>query len=382
MNKRVLFYVQHLLGIGHIARSSRICQSLLVSGFDVTLAMGGLPIEGLMPTGVRVLQLPPLRANPESFRTLLEPDGSIASDQYKADRTGALMRAFQEIQPDILIIEAFPFDRPQMRFELVPLLREAQSTRPRPLIASSIRDILQRKKDAQRDNQALEDLETFFDIVLIHGDPTFSTLDRTFRHAQSIADMVHYTGIVAPDRELHSVDPDARFDVVVSAGGGAVGGKILSASILAKSLSPLSNARWMAVTGPNLPPETSAALAQSARHNGVHLEKFVPDLANVLAHAELSISQAGYNTIADILRVGCKSVLCPFAEANQTEQALRAELLRVHGRAAIVEEAGLHPEILSGAIREALSLSAGGHSIDLEGGPNTARILSKLIYSP
>lgn len=34
------FYVQHLLGIGHIARASRVANALQADGFDVTLVTG------------------------------------------------------------------------------------------------------------------------------------------------------------------------------------------------------------------------------------------------------------------------------------------------------------------------------------------------------
>ena len=37
----VFFYVQHLLGIGHIARASRIANALQANGFDVVLVTGG-----------------------------------------------------------------------------------------------------------------------------------------------------------------------------------------------------------------------------------------------------------------------------------------------------------------------------------------------------
>ena len=43
---RVFFYVQHLLGIGHIARASRVARTLVADGFDVTLVTGGTPVPG------------------------------------------------------------------------------------------------------------------------------------------------------------------------------------------------------------------------------------------------------------------------------------------------------------------------------------------------
>ena len=44
-SRRVFFYVQHLLGIGHLVRASRIAQALQAAGFDVTLVTGGSAVQ-------------------------------------------------------------------------------------------------------------------------------------------------------------------------------------------------------------------------------------------------------------------------------------------------------------------------------------------------
>jgi glycosyltransferase involved in cell wall biosynthesis len=55
---RVFFYVQHLLGIGHLARASRIARALAEDGFDVTMVTGGTPVSGFPGPEVRHLALP------------------------------------------------------------------------------------------------------------------------------------------------------------------------------------------------------------------------------------------------------------------------------------------------------------------------------------
>lgn len=62
MEKRpcVFFYVQHLLGIGHIARASRIANALQADGFNVVLVTGGTPVPGFPGEGIRHVELPPI----------------------------------------------------------------------------------------------------------------------------------------------------------------------------------------------------------------------------------------------------------------------------------------------------------------------------------
>ena len=44
---KVFFYVQHLLGIGHLKRAHTLARALRAAGFEVTLASGGLPVAGI-----------------------------------------------------------------------------------------------------------------------------------------------------------------------------------------------------------------------------------------------------------------------------------------------------------------------------------------------
>ena len=43
MSARVLFYVQHLLGIGHLKRAEILAEAMAAAGLDVTVAYGGRP---------------------------------------------------------------------------------------------------------------------------------------------------------------------------------------------------------------------------------------------------------------------------------------------------------------------------------------------------
>ena len=98
--------------------------------------------------------------------------------------------------------------------------------------------------------------------------------------------------------------------------------------------------------------------------------------SHVDASARLSISQAGYNTVCDILRAGCRSVLVPFAAGGETEQGARAERLERLGLATVLPEAGLGAGAMTRAVERALSAPAPGPAaLDLGGAARTARLL-------
>lgn len=139
-----------------------------------------------------------------------------------------LIGAYHGAKPDIVIIEAFPFGRRQVRFELLPLLDEIEDSEPRPLVMASLRDILQERSKPGRDEETVSLVKKHFDAVLVHGDPNFVRLEDTFPLAEQISHRVVYTGLVAP---LAPPPPSEKFDIIVSAGGGAVGAALIQAAL-------------------------------------------------------------------------------------------------------------------------------------------------------
>lgn len=374
--RRVVFYVQHLLGIGHVFRALRIARQLADDGWAVTLVLGGAPIVGLDTCGLELVQLPPVKAGSDGFSDLVQLNGSPADHAFKNARRDLLLAAFERARPDILLIEAFPFGRRQMRFELLPLLQAARAATRKPRIACSVRDILQENRKPERDAETLETLARSFDAVIVHGDPAFAPLDETFRRASEIACPISYSGYVAPRLGDAPVGP--AFDVLVSAGGGAVGRALLTAAVAAKPLTSLSGARWLCVTGTNMPPAEAAELRRRAADADIEVAEFIPNLVDELARARLSISQAGYNTVADVLVASCAAVYVPFAAGGETEQTRRAMRLERLGVAAVVSETDLEARRLATAIDKALGLARQPSPIALDGADQTSRLLDAL----
>ena len=376
---RVFFYVQHLLGIGHVFRALRVASGLRDAGFAVDLVLGGVPVPGLDTAGLNVIQLQPLKAGPEGFSALVTETGAPADAVMKARRTADLIAAFDRSQPDVVMIEAFPIGRRQVRFELIPLLEAAHARANRQRIVSSIRDILHESTKPGRAQETVDVLTTWFDRVIVHGDRALVSLEETFPLAGQIAPLIAYSGMVVPPTPAADVPPTQVADVVVSAGGGAVGARLIASAIAAKRSTTLADARWLVLTGPNAGTADFARLAAQGADAGVTVERFVPNLSAVLQRARLSVSQAGYNTIADILVAGCRAVFVPFAAGGETEQTLRAQLLQKQGLGVCVSEDELTPDALAAAVAQTLALPPPTLRLDVDGAANTARILTALL---
>ncbi|MEI5678398.1 MULTISPECIES: glycosyltransferase family protein [unclassified Mesorhizobium] len=372
---RVFFYVQHLLGIGHLARASRIAAALAHDGFDVTVVTGGAPVAGFPGPGVKSVTLAPVTSGDEGFSGLVDLQGKPVDDAFKQRRCEMLLKEFRDCRPDIVIIEAFPFGRRQMRFELLPLIEAIDATSPRPLLVTSVRDILQERVKPGRNEETVDLIDRYFDLVLVHGDPAFATIDKTFPLAGAIAAKVAYTGLVAAPPPPATSE---RFDVLVSVGGGAAG-KSLVRSTVAAAQKANNGWKWCLITGPNLPTEDFEAITAEATP-GLSVFRFREDFASLLTGARLSVSQAGYNTVCDVLRAGCRSLLVPFAAGGETEQTVRALMLGELGLATVLAEQDLTPDGLARAIERSLAAPApAAHRLDLEGAQRTAQILRERL---
>ena len=369
MRRRLLFYVQHLLGIGHLVRAGRVAAAL-AEGFEVTLVIGGDMPAALAPEGVDILRLRPLRAGEGGFSSLVHPDGRAFGEADRSARRDLLLGVFARLRPDVLLTEAFPFGRRQMRFELIPLMEAAAATRPRPLIAASVRDILQETRP-ERQAEMIALVRQFFDLVLVHGDPELFPLAASFPAAEAVAEKLCYTGMVGPEAP-GDIPPEEVFDVIVSAGGGAVGADLLRAAVAARPLTRLREARWLVLTGPNLATQDRPQAAE-----GVEVRAFVPNLPARLSRARVSVSQAGYNTVADLAAARCRAVLIPFARGGETEQTRRAALLDDRGWAVALPESGLTPEGLAAALERALDLPSPGPGFALGGAAASRLVLER-----
>lgn len=356
-----MVYVQHLLGTGHLKRAVLLADAMGRRGLSVTLVSGGMPVPGLLPAAARWVQLPPVAAADLGFKSLVDAQGCVVDDTFRDARKHTLLDVWRKTDPQLLLIELFPFGRRQMRFELLALLDAARQSTTPPLIVSSVRDVLGGGQgDPQRQQRMLALFDQYFDHVLVHGDPALVPFERSFAHVPELGARLHYTGYVvetaqpAPAGRCDGADGDD--EVLVSAGGGAVGHALLETAIRARALTQAADCRWRVLVGPGMGAPVFrelVALARALHGDGVVVERNRPDFARLLRRCRLSISQAGYNTVLETLQAGTRSVMVPFAAGSETEQTLRADLLAQRGWIDMVPESALTPSVLALAVDRA-----------------------------
>ena len=368
MSARVFIWVQHLLGFGHFARARVVAEALRDAGFGVTLVSGGATPAEAVPSGLSFVQLPVARAKDELFDELVDGAGAPVDQRWHEVRRDALIAAYRTAKPDMLITETFPFGRRLLEFELLALLAEAKQRVPRPVIVSSVRDVLQRPRKDTRAVAMVERARVDYDAILVHGDPSVVRLEESFAEVAPLAPRTRYAGYISADIKPFA---DERREVLVSAGGGAAGHGLIEIALQARVHSRLCDRSWTFVTGPL----TEALRAQP----GVTIVRSLPDFRARLAAAAMSVSQAGYNTMVETVQARTPAVVVPFETEREKEQAMRAQVFARRGLVRVAAAATLSPITLAQAIDETAGHAPPPAVIDFDGRAGVVRVVRELL---
>jgi predicted glycosyltransferase len=376
----LLLYCQHSLGMGHLVRSFALAREL-AKRYDVAFVNGGrLPPGVVPPSGLRIVQLPPLGMDEDG--ALVSLDGSLTVEESFGRRSDILLSTLERERPRVLVIELFPFGRKKFARELTPLLDAARRASPAPLVLCSLRDILVGARDDQQafDDRAAAQLERWFDGVLVHSDPRFARLEESFRPARMPRVPIHYTGFVTGNARDGGFGTRER-RVLVSAGGGIVGGRLLRAALDAqRELWPASGIPMTIVAGPFLPDAEWRDLERRARGaQGLTLLRSVPDLGAAMRSVTTSVSQCGYNTAMDFLSAGVKPLVVPFTRTQENEQLNRALRLEKLGLVRLLREETLDAETLAHALCELADFTPDRAAFDFDGAAESARLIARLL---
>ncbi len=383
---RVVFYCQHVLGVGHVFRSLEIVKGL--APHEVILVTGGAEVGFTPPANMVRERLPGLMMSPD-FKTFIPLETEADDvDEVLSRRLARFEAIMDQYRPDVFLVELYPFGRRKFGFELLPVLRGVSVGRWGPCKAvCSVRDILVEKDDpakyVSRVNPVLND---YLDAVLCHADPTVVRLEETYPGLAGIRSPVHYTGYVArrPEpgsgaalrREL-DIAIDERL-VILSTGGGSVGGELLEAGLRAALLLEKTHPHRLCVfTGPYCRDEDFAWYRTLAEQDSrITVKRFTSRFPAYLDAADLSVSLGGYNTTMNLLATDTYGLILPFAQNR--EQRMRTEKLEQLGVVGMLQAADLAPEVLASRMAAGLDRPAVPHCIDLDGGPASARFLEQL----
>lgn len=378
---RVLCHAQSLSGVGHFVRMLAIARGL-AEAHEVHFVRGSRTVERPPHPGrVHWVDLPPVVRVGGELRA--DGDGSDLATVL-GRRSEELARAVGAIRPDILLIEHFPFSKWDFASEIHAAIDAARASNRGVRVVCSVRDIVRRTQFEAVDRVAYEErvaaeLASRFDALLVHADPAFVHLREHFSTADHLTTPVHHTGFVvdpAPPVRLGACSSEA----LLSCGGGGWNSSFLAAGIWAfrrlSTAGVLGSMRLRVHPGTHMEEDALAALHELARGGPIDIGRFGPDFEARLATCPLTISRAGYNTTAAVLRARARAVLVP--DPAMADQPVRAARMGALGLAVPLPAEAQDAASLADAMRRGLAMPPPEHRLDLGGVARTRAILEQL----
>jgi len=374
---RVICHAQHLTGVGHFVIAHNIARGL-AERHDVYLVEGGRrvprPARATEPGSIDV---PVLVRTPTG--ALVGDDGS-AGDEVVARRAQVLAEAMRMIEPDVVLVDHYPFSKWELHPEISTMIGAARAVNGGVRIVCSLRDIAPRTRfedmsDTEHAARVVELLGEWFDGLLVHADPAFVELGEHFVGAADVPVAFRYTGFVT---EPLPAPPVSSRPWAVASGGGADTTEFLVSAIEAfrhaAAAGALGDMRLQVFAGLALDDDDRGVLRGAAADGPVDVHEFSSSFLGWLRGAELSINRAGYNTTAALLRARVRSVVVPGPRLS--DQRPRAQRMADAGVAVMVDSSDEQDvAVLRGAIERALTMPPPVHDFDLEGVATTGHLL-------
>jgi predicted glycosyltransferase len=344
--KRILYYCQSLVGVGHLTCSLRIIEQLL-RHCDVDLIQGGLDAGSTIShPGYRNLRLPTLLHDSDTGG-FYDPDEQGELDDVWEARAAAI-GGFLQWPYDAIVVEFYPFGRRRFKREIQAMFRSVREHCGPVPIFCSVREVLV-PRPVETERRMVESVRKHIHTVFIRGDADVVRFDETFSLAKEIADRLCYTGYVCAPQP--NAWPPKKKQILVSQGGGNVGGELLAGAIGAAALLP--EYTFLLAAGSRTTAAQIESLRNSVRSANVEIVPFLADFQHRLRESCLSINMGGDNTLMDVVTARTPSLAYPYA--GNSEQGFRISKFAQRGFVHVLTAEDLEPARLRQRIEHALS---------------------------
>lgn len=344
--KRILYYCQSLVGIGHLTCSLRIIRELLAHA-EVDLIQGGLGSgASLVHPKFRNLRLPTLLHDHDTGG-FIDPDEERDTEEVWNARRDATTE-FLRWPYHAIVVEFYPFGRRRFKDEIQGLFRTVRENCGAVPIFTSVREVLI-PRAIEKERRMVESVKKHIHTVFIRGDPDIVRFDETFSLTHEIEDRLCYTGYISPPPPTSR--PARKKQILVSQGGGNVGREMLDGAIGAAALMP--DYSFLLASGSRTSEAEMDALRKTVRSNNVEITPFLSDFQNRLMESAVSISMGGDNTLLDVISARTPALAYPYQ--GNSEQGFRIKKFAEAGLLQALDGADLVAERLKEKIELALN---------------------------
>jgi len=330
--KRILVYTHNSIGLGHAYRTLAVVTGIRKARQDIDfMVLSGSSIPNIfLSQGIEVIKLPSIRVDLDGREPSMSPRyfQGVDIETLLDLRQHMILDVFDFFRPDVLMIEHHMVGQAN---ELLPLVLKKQVRRRRAsnfALAYISRGIMKGFTGFQipltnpRHGLVSVNIGSLLDFIYVLEDRTVVDVNKAYMGSDpELEKKIRYLGKITnktheelPPREsaLHRMGLQDRPIILVSLGrNGQVYSmtRRLFEAFLAQDINALYQVA--VVLDPYMDRETARRLRNDPLGKSVRFYPFLPDLVDLIAHSELVISRAGYNTINEILMTDVKAIIIP-----------------------------------------------------------------------
>ena len=335
----ILMYSHDTYGLGHIRRSMALARNIRSAGEHNIIILTGSPIVGRFdfPQGIDFVRVPGMI---KQNNDLYVPSSiKVAPEMALAIRQNIILAAAKAFKPSIFLVDKAPLG---LKREVVPTLEWFRKNLPQTRTVLGLRDIMDSAESTIEEwnrKNIYSALETLYSEVWVYGSRDIYDPIVEYRIPDHISAKMHFTGYIPRQipriqhrpriRRGMGITPGEKF-VLVTAGGGGDGHKVVDTYLTMLETLPHEPFRSMIVTGPMLAEESYNELAARARKLGVRICKFYRKMEKAILAADCVVSMGGYNTMCEIVGAARPSLIIPRSVPRE-EQLIRARIFAERG---------------------------------------------------
>jgi predicted glycosyltransferase len=366
---KILLASNEIFGIGHlriVLRLAAYIQAELTDASMLLLTASTIAHAFPLPKGLDVIQIPGIGRSNEgvvAYRPLRLP---LAFEQVKKLRERIIGATARTYHPDLFLVDFRPGG---VAGELLPTLRALKRQGETALVLL-LRDIVDGPEIVRvrwRADRAMQALE-YYDEIWVYGCQNLYDPIREYQLPAEIARKIRFCGYLDIEAPVAASEDIRRMFgiagqpfVLVTIGSGRLGFPVLDTYVRALAQIPDGLDLFsLIVGGPSLPMEQQdiirrqcEAISSHYPRRRVHFVNFLPRLLDYMAAADVVVSQGGYNTVTEILRLGKCAVVVPEVSYHD-EQLIRASLFESFGLIRTIHPNRLSPQRLAETILAAL----------------------------
>jgi predicted glycosyltransferase len=378
---KIVLYSHDTFGMGNIRRTLLLAEEFIAEypGASILIITGSPMIhEFRIPKGIDYIKLPCLdRLQAEQYAPRYL---SGCPQEVKQTREAILRESILQFNPDLIVVDkrAAGVDG-----ELVPMLHALRQNGRHTKMVLGVRDILdepERTRKVLAGNGSFDVIDEFYDEVWIYGCKAVFDTVKEYAFPEPVLRKTVYCGYLKrPTVATERLDGPPR--ILVTTGGGGDGSDLIEAYLTGLSSLPRSVAlRSTVIFGPQMPQlRRGEILRRFGYMSDVDFLEFDAEIASRYAQSDVVVSQAGYNTVCELLSFSRRAILVPRSEPVR-EQLIRARLMAERGCFECIEPQDLTPETLIAKVREAVnSSSITPATLDLDGLPVIRARVSALL---